>query len=604
MKKWSFYTSKEIKPSGWLRRQLDIQARGLAGNLDRIWRDVRDSQWIGGDAEGWERVPYWLDGFVPLAYLLGDEDMKARAKRYIDAIIEGQRADGWICPCEDGEREKYDTWATILISKVLTVYYECSDDERIPNVIYRTMKNYYELLRDGKIKLFSWGRFRWFEAFIALESLQKKYGEEWIYELARMLKAQGADYDRYTELWREQQTGWRLDTHIVNIVMSLKGEALSHSMLGEEYTDIAEKHYKLLCEHVGTPVELFIGDECLGQLDPTRGTELCAVVEQMYSYEQLFAHTGDRKWLERLEVIAFNALPATVSDDMWTHQYDQMANQIACQRFPSGKSHFGTNKSEAHLFGLEPEFGCCTANMGQGWPKLALSAFMYDKDEILSAVAIPSKLDCDTAAIELETDYPFENSFKYVIDAKKDFDFVIRIPSFAQNVTLDGEAVSTCDISIGIAAGEHRELNLSYEAVPYFSDRPWGLKTVKCGSLVFSLPIKHKKVMYEYEKNGVVRKFPYCDYELIALSDWSYAFTSDELKVVRTNVDGVPFSSSQPAVKIETMGVKIDWGYDSEFDSVCAKEPQSREPLSKEEAITLVPYGCAKLRMTELAKIK
>ena len=81
MKKWNFFTSNEIKPEGWLRRQLEIQAESLAGNLDKVWRDVRDSAWIGGDAEGWERVPYWLDGFIPLAYLLENEDMIARAKK-------------------------------------------------------------------------------------------------------------------------------------------------------------------------------------------------------------------------------------------------------------------------------------------------------------------------------------------------------------------------------------------------------------------------------------------------------------------------------------------------------------------------------------------
>ena len=55
---------------GWLRRQLEIQANSLSGNLDKMWPDIQDSAWIGGDREGWERVPYWLDGFIPLAYLL------------------------------------------------------------------------------------------------------------------------------------------------------------------------------------------------------------------------------------------------------------------------------------------------------------------------------------------------------------------------------------------------------------------------------------------------------------------------------------------------------------------------------------------------------
>ena len=90
------FTAKEIKPAGWLKKQLEIQARALTGNLDLFWPDVKNSKWIGGDCEGWERVPYWLDGFIPLAYLLEDEDMKIRAKKYIDAIISNQKPDGWI----------------------------------------------------------------------------------------------------------------------------------------------------------------------------------------------------------------------------------------------------------------------------------------------------------------------------------------------------------------------------------------------------------------------------------------------------------------------------------------------------------------------------
>ena len=47
-----------IKPSGWLLGQLKLQASGLTGHLDEFWPDVKDSGWIGGQAEGWERAPY------------------------------------------------------------------------------------------------------------------------------------------------------------------------------------------------------------------------------------------------------------------------------------------------------------------------------------------------------------------------------------------------------------------------------------------------------------------------------------------------------------------------------------------------------------------
>ena len=169
MSRWNFFTASELKPKGWLRRQLELQAAGLSGSLDRIWPDIRDSAWIGGNREGWERVPYWLDGFIPLAFLLEDEDMIGRAKKYIDAILAAQNDDGWICPCSVEQRERYDTWAVLLITKVLTVYYDASGDGRIPEVIYRVLKNYYELLKSGRIKLFDWGKFRWFEGLVAID---------------------------------------------------------------------------------------------------------------------------------------------------------------------------------------------------------------------------------------------------------------------------------------------------------------------------------------------------------------------------------------------------------------------------------------------------
>ena len=600
MKAFNFYTSKEIKPEGWLKRQLQIQAAGLSGNLDKVWRDVRDSAWIGGDAEGWERVPYWLDGFIPLAYLLEDEDMIVRARKYIDAILSYQKPSGWICPCEEERIPKYDTWAVQLISKVLVVYYECSADERIPSVIYRILKNYYELLSSGKIKLFAWGKYRWYEAFIAIDFLKERYDEEWITDLSRILKEQGIDYENLAHLWKTPINKWTLDTHIVNLVMMLKEEAVSTAVLGGEYTDKAERLYTVLKEYNGTPVGLFTGDECLSGLSPIQGTELCAVAEQMYSFERLFACTGESKWAERLEVLAFNALPATISDDMWAHQYDQMSNQIACRRFDS-KPIFGTNGADAHLFGLEPHFGCCTSNFNQAWPKLALSAFMYSANEVYSAIPIPTSLVTDDFSVTLKTDYPFKNSFEYTASANKDFVLRVRIPSFARNLVVNGVKTRyTEELTFSVSEGSTDVINISFEVFPELVSRPHDLKCVKLGSLVFSLPIAYEKKIYEYEKKGIERKYPYCDYEYLPLGEWSYALSSPFFKVENRAIADVPFDSGNPPIVLKAECKKIAWGYEDGYDSVCAKVPKSRLPLSEAQTLELYPYGCAKLRITEL----
>ncbi len=599
MNQWNFYTTNEIKPDGWLKKQLEIQAKGLSGNLDKVWRDVRDSAWIGGEAEGWERVPYWLDGFIPLAYLLEDQDMIGRAKRYIDAILSFQKEDGWICPCKDEERETYDTWAIQLITKVLTVYYECSRDERIPMVIYRTLKNYYTMLKEEKIALSRWAEYRWYETFIAIAFLYDRFPEEWLLDFSKILKQQGKDYNELMDQWERPRNEWTFGTHIVNIAMALKYEAVSNELLGEKFKNRAEALYQHLYQYNGTPFGAFTGDECLGGLSPIHGTELCAIVEQMYSYEWLYAYTGDEKWAERLELLAFNALPATISDDMWTHQYVQLSNQIACQRFP-GKSLFRTNGPEAHLFGLEPNFGCCTANFNQGWPKFILASFMHKDNTIINVVPVPVSFNDGTKSICIETEYPFRNSFRYVIESSEAFTFQIRIPSFAKNLKVNDVPTGIGTLTFDINEKEKREIRIAFDTAPYFEKRPHNLNTVKCGSLIFSVPIAYEQKMYEYEKNEVERKYPYCDYEYLPVSDWNYAFADSILTIEEKEISEVPFSSKNPPIIVKTKVKEIPWELEDGYDSVCAKVPGSRKGISNAKEIELYPYGCAKLRMTEI----
>ena len=607
-----FFTSNEIKPLGWLKRQLELEANGLCGNLDKVWPDVRDSKWIGGDREGWERVPYWLDGFIPLAYLLDHEDMKARAKRYVDRIIASQCEDGWICPNGETPREKYDIWAIHLISKVLTVWYDCTEDERVPEVLYRVMKNFYDLILSKGVTIFEWGRYRWFEGFIALNFLKECYPDEaWIDALARLIKDTGVDYEGVMEKWKRPLNKWTFDTHVVNLAMMLKSEAVSADLLGVDYTDRAEELYSELMQHNGMPVGTFTGDECLSGVSAIQGTELCGVVELMYSFEWLYAYTGDAKWAERLERVAFNALPAAFSDDMWTHQYVQMTNQINCLPFP-GKSLFRTNGKDAHLFGLEPHYGCCTANFGQGWPKLALSSFMKADDGLVSAVPIPCEVRTvwrgTPVTVTLDTEYPFRNVFTYRIQAEKktSMKLRVRVPSFAKNLTVNDEhAVKRKELVLGGFEAGETVIRIAYETLPRFVARPNGLYTVNCGSLLFSLPVESEAKMLEYIRKDVERKFPYCDYELRGTSDSNYGFAARDLTLEEREISAeYPFSSKQPPVVIRARLCHIDWGLEDGYETVCAKLPRSRKALDEPQTLTMYPYGCAKLRMTEMPMVK
>src|SRR5215831_7272987 len=119
-----------VKPEGWLRRQLQIQANGLTGHLDEFWPDLGpESGWLGGANESWERGPYYVDGLVPLAYLLGDRALITKAGKWVTWTLEHQRADGGIGP--DPGKGKYardfqktDWWPNMIMLKALTQYQE------------------------------------------------------------------------------------------------------------------------------------------------------------------------------------------------------------------------------------------------------------------------------------------------------------------------------------------------------------------------------------------------------------------------------------------------------------------------------------------------
>ena len=291
---------------------------------------------------------------------------------------------------------------------------------------------------------------------------------------------------------------------------------------------------------------------------------------------------------------------------MWTHQYDQQVNQISCVKFP-GRSIFRTNNEEAHLFGLEPNFGCCTANHNQGWPKLALSIYLKNSNGITAALILPSllktKINGVGVEVECDTQYPFRNSAVYKIKTEKEceVELKIRIPSWAKELTVNGEKQENNGyVIINKKWSGFENVAVSFEAEPKVVSRSFGMNVVEYGSLIFSLPIKAEYKMYEYEKDGVERKYPYCDYELYGQSEWRYGLSDTTFSVKEYEGDGIPFSSVSPKISLTAKLKPVLWDFAEGYETVSEKTPVSNKAIGEECEKELIPYGCAKLRITEM----
>ncbi|WP_019616082.1 beta-L-arabinofuranosidase domain-containing protein [Psychromonas ossibalaenae] len=614
--KFTPFPLQNITPKGWLNRQLEIQASGLSGHLDEFWPDIKDSAWFGGDAEGWERGPYWLDGIMPLAYLLKSEVLCEKVRKYMGYIIENQHEDGWLGPKESNvsnpeAKEGYDIWAQFLALKMLVQYHQITADPRAVIAVKKGLRKIDESI--NWVPLFDWGQARWFEALIPIFWLYEKQPESWLLDLATKLEAQGFGWDKFFKSWpmtkATKKNGWNFMSHVVNNAMAVKAYALTSRNSSQSSNQETVDHMiSLLDKYHGTAVGTFSGDECLAGKEPTRGTELCAIVEYMYSLEHLVQVYGDVKYSDRLEKIAFNALPAAFTRDMWAHQYDQQVNQVACKVDES--MPWCTNDPDANIYGLEPHFGCCTSNYHQGWPKFAANLWMATEDGGLAAVAFaPSALSSEVGgvhtSVELITDYPFKHDLHFKISSEKpnQFPFYLRIPEWVQEaaVTINGEPAEN------IVVGEYFKIEQEWHlecvvAVKFTSkvnvkDRLNGAVSFEHGPLVYALPIKEKREQINQDKP--YREFPHCDYEITALSPWNYAISTQSIfdtteKMIDQNT---PFSSLHPPVILKVKGKIVpQWQMQG---AAAAPVPHNPETEENEQNLKLVPFGCTHLRIGE-----
>ena len=628
-----------VKPAGWLHRQLEIQANGLTGHLDEFWPDLIHSAWKGGDGEAWERSPYYLDGLIPLAFLLDDERLIEKARHWVEAILESGQPNGWFGPEKNDDR-----WPLAVAGKVIQQYYEATGDQRAMDLLTGYFNYLHENLPDWPDS--TWRGVRAMEHAVTGYWLFRRTNDPEILETLASIYNNSFDWSAYYHQFPWDSVAlkegriplnWKADgltAHVVNNAMAVKYPGLWYQKSGRD--DHKNAVYEALRQydyHHGQVGGRFSGDEHLAGKRPTQGTEMCAVVEFMFSLENLLEIFGDPLMADRLELLAYNALPGTMTPDGWAHQYDQQTNQVLVS---AAVRDWSTNGETSNIYGLMPNYPCCLANMHQGWPKFVQHMWMATHDQGLAAIVYgPNQVeayvgDGKRVTIHQETNYPFDGSIQLTLnmDEEAAFPLYLRIPQWAngtaiqyRNKEIQARAGSFVQVKESWRNGDRIQLTFPVEIR---TERRFNQSlSILRGPLYFALRIgkEYKRFTVNTRRIQTIEYLGSRDWEILPTTPWNYGlvlpqgslpasweiqlnpaqpfpFADVDEMIYNPDKDQHEIWSGEAAVVLEVAGRRIpSWQMKNNSADDPPRSPvRSNEPL---ETVHLVPYGSTRLRIAE-----
>ena len=626
-----------IRADGWLKQQLVLQAEGLTGHLDELYPSVvgERNAWLGGDGDAWERGPYWIDGLLPLAYLLDDNALKDKAQVWVDAILNSQKEDGYFGPDIDRDPEpglqrnnSHDWWPKMVALKIIKQYYMAIGDERVISFLDKYFRYQLANLPETPLDHWThWGAQRGGDNLEIVYWLYNITGEKYLLDLGELIHRQSTPW---TDMFLEGSMLYTQNSmHCVNLGQGFKEPVVYWQQSGQQkQIDAVKNAGRIIRKTIGLPTGLWAGDEHIHYGDPTRGSELCTAVEMMFSLEEMLRITGDLQWADWLERVAYNALPTQSDDKYESRQYFQQTNQIECTRNTS--RNFSTPHDDTdQVFGLLNGYPCCLTNMHQGWPKFTQNLWYATDDEGLAAlVYAPSSVTAKVAGgVEVnvveETFYPFDETVRLTVnftDRKvrtAHFPMKFRIPQWCgeAEITVNGEAVGTECNAGGIAVirrdwakGDVITLNFPMQV----SCGRWydNSAVIERGPLLYALKMNENWTRKETDPFEKVR---YGDwyYEVTSDSPWNFCLTDVTIRkdglesnctVIRNDVDKslYPWTLENAPISIRIPARPVlDWTAYRGSTGQIQYYVRQDDNLGEEQVIELIPYGCTTLRITE-----
>lgn len=593
-----------ITARGWLDGQLRQQLAGLCGRYAERshFLDFATSGWVHPEVGGWEELPYWLRGYVPLAIATRDTTALEQSRRWIDAVLATQQSDGFFGPraLRTSLNGGPDFWPFLPLLQALRSYEEHARDERIVPFLTRFLR-FMNAQGRGAFDT-SWVSLRWGDGMDVALWLHRRTGEGFLLDLVDKMHTYGADW-----------TGPLPSPHNVNIAQGFREPAQYAQRSGSAaHTQATYRTYEQVMGGYGQfPGGGLAGDENIrpGFGDPRQGFETCGVVEFMASHELLTRVTGDPVWADRCEDLAFNMLPAALDPEGKAIHYITSANSVDLDNARKTQGQFQNGFAmQAYQPGVD-QYRCCPHNYGMGWPYFSEELWLATPDRgLAAAMYAPCRVTAQVAGgtsvtVTEDTEYPFGETITLTVSVSRPvrFPLHLRIPGWcaAPALRVNGRTVPAEGGPVFVRVertwsnGDRVTLRLPQRTTVRTWHGNHDSVSVTHGPLAYGLRIGEQYVRY-----AGTDTFP--EYEVHATSPWNYALlpgTSPVFRRAGGRLADDPFTQDGSPVRILAEARRLpEWVTDDEHVVAPLQQSPARsaEPV---ETVTLIPLGAARLRI-------
>jgi hypothetical protein len=608
-----------VEPRGWLMAQLQLMRDGFTGRLAELSRFLGDdSGWITLKGKGWEEMPYWLKGFGDLGYLLKDAGMRKETERWLVQAFKSQARDGYFGPVDN--RTALDLWPNMVMLSAMQSFFEATGDRRVLSLMSRYFQFEFHIPAEELLPG-SWQKLRGGENLESVYWLYNRTGESFLLDLARRLFVRTSDWTSpILSPGRDRDWAESSFYHGVNIAMGFRQPGVYYQQARDRaLLDAVERNYRQVMDRYGRqPGGMFGADENIrpGKADPRQGAETCTMVEFMASFESLLKISGESVWADRVEEVAFNSLPASMTPDLKALHYLTAANLISCDS--SGEHDF---QNTGTLVSFDPwSYRCCQHNVAFGWPYFAEHLWMATADNgLAAAIYAPSAVRAKVAEgadveIAEDTFYPFGDQIQLTVSCERPvaFPLYLRLPGWAKTVriALNGQPVEGAFPGGGYAVlrrtwkhGDQVRVEFSpdIEIVAWPSLR--GAVSVRRGPLWYALRIGEKWATY-----GGTETWP--AYEVLPTTPWNYGLVlgggekGPSVRIASRQAPPFqPFSPEAAPIVLRARARRVPgWKEEGRMVGLIPASPAAGDgPV---EEVDLIPMGCARLRISSFPVAK